>query len=59
MGGQGTSPYHPSMTALIVHAGAWDIPDAEKPAHRQGVDRAVRAGWDVLEGGGTAVEAVR
>jgi len=46
------------MSSLIVHAGAWDVPDAEKAAHVAGVDRAVRAGWDVLRGGGTAVEAV-
>ena len=57
-GQPGYSPYHPRMPALIVHAGAWDVPPAERPAHREGVDRAVRAGWDVLRGGGSAVEAV-
>ena len=46
------------MPSLIVHAGAWDVPDAEKAAHVSGVDRAVRAGWDVLRGGGSAIEAV-
>jgi len=47
------------MTALIVHAGAWDIPAEEKEAHRVGVERAVRAGWDLLRAGSSAIEAVQ
>jgi len=46
------------MLALAVHGGAWDIPDDLVDLHRDGVHRAVRAGWSVLTGGGTAVDAV-
>lgn len=45
--------------ALIVHAGAWDVPAAERKVHREGCRHAVQAGWDVLRGGGTALEAVQ
>jgi beta-aspartyl-peptidase (threonine type) len=44
--------------ALIVHAGAWDVPPREKDAHLVGVRRALGAGWDVLKGGGSALDAV-
>jgi len=44
--------------ALVVHGGAWDIPDDEVAAHRAGVTAALRAGWDVLKQGGAATEAV-
>lgn len=46
------------MLALAVQGGAWDIPDDLVDLHRDGVHRAMQAGWKVLEGGGTAVEAV-
>lgn len=44
--------------ALIVHGGAWDIPDAQVEPHRAGTLKALKAGWQVLEKGGSAVEAV-
>ena len=44
--------------ALVVHGGAWAIPDDEVPAHRAGVRAAALAGWDVLRGGGSALDAV-
>jgi L-asparaginase / beta-aspartyl-peptidase len=44
--------------ALIIHGGAWNIPDALVDGHRAGVQNALKAGWDVLEKGGSAVEAV-
>lgn len=43
---------------LVVHGGAWAIPDDMVAAHLAGVRNAVAAGWTVLERGGTAVEAV-
>lgn len=43
---------------MIVHGGAWDIPDDMVDLHRDGVLRAQKAGWGVLAKGGTAVEAV-
>ena len=44
--------------ALIVHGGAWDIPDAAVPACKSGCERALTAGWRTLEGGGSALDAV-
>lgn len=46
------------MIALVVHGGAWDIPDDLVDAHKAGVQQAVKAGWAILSKGGTAVEAV-
>ena len=44
--------------AIIVHGGAWDIPDAQVDAHRQGCANAVEAGWARLSAGGSALDAV-
>ncbi len=46
------------MLSLIVHGGAWDIPDDEVEAHDQGCQAALEAGWHVLEHGGSAMDAV-
>ena len=43
---------------LLVHGGAWAIPETEKAAHEGGVRRAVEAGYAVLTKGGPAVDAV-
>jgi beta-aspartyl-peptidase (threonine type) len=43
---------------LIVHGGAWAMPEETVAAHERGVRAALEAGWRVLERGGTAVEAV-
>lgn len=43
---------------MVVHGGAWAIPDEAVPAHENGVRNALRAGWQVLEKGGSAVDAV-
>lgn len=44
--------------SIIVHGGAWDIPPDLHQAHRQGTRIAVEAGWKVLTGGGSAMDAV-
>jgi len=44
--------------ALIVHGGAWDIPDAAIPACKSGCERALTAGWRILEAGSSALDAV-
>ena len=46
------------MISLIVHGGAWNIPDDLLEAHRIGVTRALEQGWSILEKGGTAIDAV-
>lgn len=43
---------------LLVHGGAWAIPDELVEAHLNGVRRAVEAGWRILEKGGPALDAV-
>src|SRR5260221_9973684 len=47
-----------SMISLIVHGGAWDIPDSLVEAHRAGCESALALGWKLLERGGSAVDAV-
>jgi beta-aspartyl-peptidase (threonine type) len=44
--------------ALIVHGGAGDVPAEQLEERRRGVDVAARAGWDVLQQGGRALDAV-
>jgi L-asparaginase / beta-aspartyl-peptidase len=44
--------------ALIVHGGAWDIPDECVDACKAGCQRALTAGWSVLSQGGSALDAV-
>jgi L-asparaginase / beta-aspartyl-peptidase len=48
----------PPRPALVVHGGAWAIPDDEWKAHREGVERAVVAGWKVLLDNGSALDAI-
>ncbi len=43
---------------LVVHGGAWAMPDDMVDAHKNGVRNALKAGWDVLQRGGTALDAV-
>src|SRR6185312_2326511 len=43
---------------LMVHGGAWAIPDDMLEAHEQGVFDALQVGYSVLEGGGSALDAV-
>jgi beta-aspartyl-peptidase (threonine type) len=42
---------------LVVHGGAWAIPDDMVEAHLNGTRQAVAAGWRVLEKGGSALDA--
>lgn len=51
-GNQGRAP------VLLVHGGAWAIPQADQPAHAAGVRRALEAGWAVLARRGSALDAV-
>jgi beta-aspartyl-peptidase (threonine type) len=48
----------PSNPVLLVHGGAWSIPDELVQPHLSGVQRALSAGWEVLQRGGPALEAV-
>jgi isoaspartyl peptidase/L-asparaginase-like protein (Ntn-hydrolase superfamily) len=45
--------------ALIVHGGAWHIPDAAVAACKTcktGCERALIAGWRILEAGGPTLD---
>jgi L-asparaginase / beta-aspartyl-peptidase len=44
--------------ALIVHGGAWDIPDEAVDACKSGCERSLAAGWTILSRGGSAVDAI-
>src|SRR6202521_213979 len=44
--------------ALIVHGGAWDIPEEAVEACKSGCHRALAAGWSILSCGGSALDAV-
>jgi beta-aspartyl-peptidase (threonine type) len=43
---------------LLVHGGAWDIPDDCVEAHQRGVANALDTGYALLERGASAVDAV-
>src|ERR1700693_2841302 len=48
----------PNNPVLVVHGGAWAMPDDMVQAHLHGVRNALVAGWRVLERGGPALDAV-
>src|SRR6202140_1312129 len=43
---------------LVVHGGAWAMPDDMVDAHLNGVRNALAAGWSVLARGGAALDAI-
>ena len=48
-------PYQP---VLLIHGGAWAMPDDAVADHERGIRSALATGWSVLERGGSAVDAV-
>jgi beta-aspartyl-peptidase (threonine type) len=48
----------PTDPVLVVHGGAWAMPDDMVEAHLKGVRNAIAAGWRALSSGGSAVDAV-
>ena len=48
----------PTDPVLVVHGGAWAMPDDMVEAHLHGVNNALAAGWRVLERGDAALDAV-
>ncbi len=46
-----------NQAVLLVHGGAWAIPDDAVDAHLAGVRRALSAGWLLLQRGASAMEA--
>ncbi|MGB8887170.1 MAG: isoaspartyl peptidase/L-asparaginase [Candidatus Korobacteraceae bacterium] len=43
---------------ILVHGGAWAIPDDMVDSHLRGVEAAAAQGWQVLERGGSSLDAV-
>jgi beta-aspartyl-peptidase (threonine type) len=43
---------------LVIHGGAWAMPDDMVEAHLNGVNNALAAGWRVLSRGGSSLDAV-
>ena len=43
---------------LIVHGGAWNIPDDMVEDHLRGVRAAIATGWSVLKRGGSSLDAI-
>jgi beta-aspartyl-peptidase (threonine type) len=43
---------------LLVHGGAWAIPDDMVQAHLNGVRSALATGWAILKKGGSALDAI-
>ena len=54
------SSWSPEMmkAVLVVHGGAWAIPDVLAEASVEGVKAAAREGYGVLGTGGSALDAV-
>ena len=48
----------PTNPVLVIHGGAWAMPDDMVEAHVRGVRNALAAGWSALERGGAALDAV-
>lgn len=51
-------PSRPVKPCIIVHGGAWNIPQTLTSRTLKGVQLAVSAGYSLLDGGHSAVEAV-
>jgi beta-aspartyl-peptidase (threonine type) len=48
----------PIDPVLVIHGGAWAMPDDMVDAHIHGVSNALAIGWRVLERGGSSLDAV-
>jgi L-asparaginase / beta-aspartyl-peptidase len=53
-----SSPARAHEPVLLIHGGAWAMPDDGVEAHERGIQAALAAGWSALSRGGTAVDAV-
>ena len=48
----------PRSPILLIHGGAWAMPDDAVAAHQRGIANALQAGWSILCSGGNALDAV-
>ena len=56
--GRRLSSSTPRPPVIVVHGGAWAIPEPLTDASVAGCEAAAQAGWDVLQRGGSARDAV-
>ncbi len=49
----------PTGPLLLIHGGAWAMPDDAVAAHERGITIALAAGWAEFTAGGSAVDAVQ
>src|SRR6201993_2158463 len=47
-----------TQPVLLIHGGAWAMPDDSVAAHEAGIANALRTGYGLLEQGASAVDAV-
>ena len=48
----------PRQPVLLIHGGAWAMPDDAVAAHERGIANALAAGWEVLSKNGSALDAI-
>src|SRR6201994_3576008 len=48
----------PRQPVLLIHGGAWAMPDNAVAAHERGIANALTAGWTVLSKNGSALDAI-
>ncbi len=53
-----STPATPGGASLLVHGGAWDIPDDELDDHRRDLERALLQGKERLRSGASALDVV-
>src|SRR6201996_3070521 len=53
-----TTPRSPRQPVLLIHGGAWAMPDDAVAAHERGIANALTVGWNVLEKDGSALDAI-
>jgi L-asparaginase / beta-aspartyl-peptidase len=52
------TPSQKPQPILLIHGGAWAMPDDAVASHERGIASALAAGWSALSRGGTAIDAV-
>ena len=53
-----STPAQPRQPVLLIHGGAWAMPDDAVAAHERGIANALAAGWNVLSKNGSALDAI-
>jgi beta-aspartyl-peptidase (threonine type) len=51
-------PRSPQKPVLLIHGGAWAMPEDAIAAHERGVAKALAAGWNVISRDGSALDAI-